>query len=377
MSRSSFLHVYYSSIKFSGRHEKRQKDCEDILVNKVDVNAEYKEAFRTKSFMEICSKVQDHLASESMQIPSNPLPLYLHLFGPFLEPGQGSLAQVMDEGFNVHPLLIDYFKITIEACNLCEILLQSIHQIRVNYSIIKTILNLRQKALDSTFSNIEQCHAMFQDLALFANIKNPISAMSLVEFHRMHNSHSAFLHRLTLRCMEIRRRSKIKRRLKKMVGCTKVITCATLTFTLIALIFHSVEKFVAAPAWFSCSFGFAKKQNKLVMIKASSGKRIAAQLDVAAKGVYILINDFNTMSRLVMRLDDEIEHRKAMAYMCSRSGNIEVLKVVVREFRIEESCFNERLEELEEHIYLCFLTINRSKGLVMHELMHGATRTKM
>ncbi|KAK1362275.1 Single hybrid motif superfamily protein [Heracleum sosnowskyi] len=368
---------FKSPLRILGRYEEGQKDCEDILVNKVDVNEEYKEAFRTTSFTEICSKVQDHLASKSMQIPSNSVPLYLHLFGPFLEPGQGTLAHRMNEGFSVHPLLIDYFKITIEACNLCEILLQSIHQIRVNNSIIKAILNLRQKALDSTFSNIEQCHAMFQDLALFANIKNPISAMSLVEFHRMHISHTAFLHRLTIRCTEIQRRIKIKRCLKKMVGCTNIMAYARLTFTLIALTFHSIVKFVAAPAWFTCSFGFPKKQNKLVMIKASSGERIAAQLDVAAKGLYILINDFNTMSRLVMRLDDEIEHNKAMAYLCSRNGNIEVLKAVVREFRIEESCFNERLDELEEHIYLCFLTINRSKGLVMHELMHGATRTNM
>lgn len=357
-----------SPLRILGRYDKRQKDCQDILVNKVDVNEEYKKAFRTKSYIEICSKVQDHLENKSMQIPYTSL----------LEPaGQGTLAHVMNEGFNLHPLLIDYFKITIEACNLCQILLQSIHQIRVNHSIIKTILNLRQKALDSTFSNIEQCHAMFQDLALFANIKNPISAMILVEFHRMQNSHTAFLHQLTIRCTKIQRRLKINRRIKKIPGCTNVMACATLTFTLIALIFHSIVEFVAAPAWFTCSFGFSKKRNKLVMIKASSREIIAAQLDVAAKGVYILINDFNTMSRLVMRLDDEIEHSKAMAHMCVRNGNIEFLKEVVREFRIEESCFNERLKELEEHIYLCFLTINRSEGLVMHELMHGATRTKM
>lgn len=40
------------------------------------------------------------------------------------------------------------------------------------------------------------------------------------------------------------------------------------------------------------------------------------------------------------------------------NGKIEVLKEVVREFRVEESWFFEQLEELEEPIYLCFLTIN-------------------
>lgn len=339
------------------------------------MNEEYKETFRTKSYIEICSKVQDHLAGESMQMPSNPVPLYLDLFGSLLEPGQGTLAHVMDQGFNLHPLLIDYLKITMEACNLCEILLQSIHQIRVNYTIIKTILNLGQ---NSTFSNIEQCHAMFRDLALFANIKNPISPISLVEFHHMQNSHSALLHRLTLVRMDILRRIKIKSRMKQVVGYTNVMACAGLAFALIALVLHTIFKFVAAPAWFTCPLRFfPKKRNKLVMIKASSRESIAAQLDAAAKGVFIVINDFNTMSGLVIRLNDEIEHDKAMANMCVRNGKTEVLKEVVREFRIEEPFFNERLNELEEHIYLCFLTINRSRSLVMQELMHGATRTKI
>uniref|UniRef100_A0A175YNX8 Uncharacterized protein n=1 Tax=Daucus carota subsp. sativus TaxID=79200 RepID=A0A175YNX8_DAUCS len=79
------------------------------------------------------------------------------------------------------------------------------------------------------------------------------------------------------------------------------------------------------------------------------------------------------MSRLVMRLYDEIEHSKAMADMCVRNKKTGVLKEVVREFWIGETCLNEQLKELEEHINLCFLTINRSRRLVLQEVMHGAT----
>lgn len=347
-------------------------------MNKVNVDEEYKEALRTKSFTDICSKVEGHLASKRMEMSSS-FPLPLHLFESLLEPGEEIVAHIIG-GSDFHPLLIDYFRITIEACFICEVLLQSIHQIRANHCIIKNLLEIRQKALvrisESTFSS-DECYGMFRDLASFATIRNPLSAISPIEFRNLQSGHSDLLNQLTLQCRKIQRRNKIKRGMKKIVGYTIVVTYTALTLTLIALAIHSIVGFVAAPAFFTCSFGLLKKHNKLVTIKASSRERIVAQLDVAAKGVYILINDFNTMSRLVMRLYDEIEHSKAMADMCVRNKKIEVLREVVREFRIGETCLNEQLKELEEHINLCFLTINRSRRLVLQELEHGATAFKM
>ncbi|KAL1814928.1 hypothetical protein ACET3Z_017502 [Daucus carota] len=319
---------FKSPFRLLGKCGKQQIESEDILVNKVNVDEEYKETLRTKSYTDISSKVEGHLLSKTMETSSSVRPIQLHLFESLLEPGQETVAHII-EGSNLHPLLIDYFEITIKACFICEVLVQSIHQIRANHRVIKNVLDMRQKAL---FSN-DRCCAMFRDLDSFATIGNPLSAISLGEFREMQNGQSDLLDRLTLQCRKIRRRMKIRRGVKKTVGYTIVVAYTALAFTLMVLAFHSIVGLVAAPAFFTCSFGFLKKRNKLVKIKASSRERIVAQLDVAAKGVYILINDFNTVSRLVMRLYDEIEHSKAMADMCVRNGKIEVLKEVVREFR--------------------------------------------
>lgn len=69
------------------------------------------------------------------------------------------------------------------------------------------------------------------------------------------------------------------------------------------------------------------------------------------------------------RLFDEVEHRKALADMCVRNKKPELLKEVVKEFHTHDLCYLEQLEELEQHIYLCFHTINRSRKLVMDEIM--------
>jgi hypothetical protein len=55
--------------------------------------------------------------------------------------------------------------------------------------------------------------------------------------------------------------------------------------------------------------------------------------------------------------------------VCVKNGKREILKEVVREFHANESSFLEQIEELEEHIYLCFLTINRSSRLVFQEII--------
>ncbi|KAL0391871.1 UNVERIFIED_CONTAM: hypothetical protein Sradi_2409900 [Sesamum radiatum] len=83
-----------------------------------------------------------------------------------------------------------------------------------------------------------------------------------------------------------------------------------------------------------------------------------------------MMNDFDTMSRLVRRLHDEMEHRKFVAEICVRKGKNEMLKEVIeREFQMHERCFLEQLEELEKQICLCFLDINRSRRLLVREMV--------
>ncbi|KAM7517298.1 hypothetical protein LguiA_006881 [Lonicera macranthoides] len=354
-----------AAFRLQGRY-RRNKECRHSLGNKLNVEDEYKEATRTNSFIEICTKVEDlerPSSSSSSTTTSSNIPhhqKYVHISEYLLEPHQETLADMI-KSYNPNPLLVDYFDATLEACNVCELLLQCVHKTRINYQILK---GLRYHASDYD--------AIIKDLASFSLLNNQLSAISLTQFGALHDRHILLFSKLTLKCKKVKRRAKFINRCKKLVGCALIVSYGALAMALMMLIFHSVVGTLAAPGFIACSLGFFKKRDKLgrgVRRSISEFERIGGQLDVAARGIYILINDFDTMSRLVRRLNDEIEHIKAIADICVRNERgDEVLKEVVREIGIHENGFLEHLKELEEHIYLCFLTINRSRRLVLQEI---------
>ncbi|XP_022769229.1 UPF0496 protein At1g20180-like [Durio zibethinus] len=341
-----------------------------------DVNEEYKEAFRTKSYVDMWSQVHGQMEITSFdRLPSSSSTLNYHinLSNYLLKPRQETLDKIGT--LNFHHLLLDYFEAGLEACHLCELLLRSIYQTRVYYQKIRRVIKINKRMQD--FSD-EQCGVLLKEMARFALLKNPLSIISPVQFRKIHDTNLDLFRKLTSKREKVKREAKSKRMPKQIGSLCLVISHTTLVIALLVLAFHSMIGVLAAPglaAWF---FGVRKKRKSRpsshqLGLKTSLLERLGAQLDISAKGIYILINDFDTISRLVWRLHDEIEHRKAMASMCIRNGKMEVLKEVVRELCMHDSSFQEQLKELEEHTKLCFHTINRSRGLVIQEIIDAQT----
>ncbi|XP_022773598.1 UPF0496 protein At1g20180-like [Durio zibethinus] len=348
-------------------------ECVSNLSDKTNVNEEYKEAFRTKSYVEMWSQVHGQLEETSFnRLPSSSsIPNYhINLSEYLLKPRQETLDKI--ENLNFHHLLLDYFKAGLEACGLCELLLRSIHQTRVYYQKIRRVIKMSKRM--QNFSDEQYCSVLLQELAGFALLKNPLSIISPVQFQEIHETNEDLYRKLTSKREKIKRQAKYKRISKQIGSLCLVISHTTLVIALLVLAFHSMIGIIAAPGLAACFFGIRKKKKSKSSsnqqgFKTSLVERLGAQIDISAKGIYILINDFDTISRLVRNLYDEIEHYKAIASMCIRNGKIEVLKEVVREFCMHDSSFLEQLKELEEHTKLCFHTINRSRGLVIQEII--------
>ncbi|XVF35922.1 hypothetical protein REPUB_Repub19eG0013600 [Reevesia pubescens] len=335
------------------------------LSDKTNVNEEYKEAFRTKSYVEMWSQVHGQLEKTSFdRLPSSSsIPNYhLNLSEYLLKPRQETLDKIENLNFDHH--ILQYFEAGLEACNFCELLLRSIHQTRVYYQKIRRVIKISKRKQE--FSDDEPSSVILKELAGFALLKNPLSIICSVQLQEIRETNLHLFRKLTSKREKIKRKAKSKRISKQIGSLCLVISHTTLVIALLVLAFHSMIGIIAIPGLAAWYFTLRKKKK----IGSSDQQGLKTRLlDISAKGIYILINDFDTISRLVWRLHDEIEHRKAIANMCIRNGKIEVLKEVVREFCIHDSSFLEQLKELEEHTKLCFHTINRSRGLVIQEII--------
>lgn len=338
------------------------------------MNEEYVEAFRTQSYMEMWEKVHGKLGgrrSSSSYLPD----LYEHLSEYLLEPRQETLEDML-EGMNLHSLLIDFFQASLEASKMCESILQSIHQTRANFQRIKRVIKLSHGSV-ADFTD-DQCRAIFRELSAYAVLKNPLSNICPTKFRDIHDNYMVLFRNLTSKHRKIKKKARSQRIWKRVAGVSLVLSHSALLILLLILAFNSAVGILAAPALIACSLGGVSAKKMKVMGYCGGGHKTrllekhGEQIDVAARGVYILINDFDTMSRMIRRLHDEVEHRKAAAAVCVKNRKREILKEVVRELHAHESSFLEQIEELEEHIYLCFLTINRSRRLVFQEII-GST----
>ncbi|KAH0921982.1 hypothetical protein HID58_022000 [Brassica napus] len=338
---------------YSARQENSEKECRRSLTCKLSVNEEYQEAFRTNSYLEIRTKAEDQLGitfSSKLSSPSpttspsssSDLSFHSHFTDYLLDPPQETLDALMQDT-SFHYLLAKFFDFSSDACDVCESLLQCIQQIKINHMKLKRVIKIGKRVCNGAktpeCSRENLCALIFQELSRYALLKNPLYCIiNETQFPRL-GSYSL------------------------------VISHIAIVITLLTVALHSILGVLAAPALLGLCCLLRKKKTKRKMKNKSKTdtklENLGAQMDIAAKGTFIMMNDLDTLSRLAGRLCDEIEHRKAVAAMCAKSGKVEVLKEALRVFNGHEERFSELLQELEEHLYLCFHTINISRRLVL------------
>ncbi|KAL3734300.1 hypothetical protein ACJRO7_023621 [Eucalyptus globulus] len=353
---------------FPTTSESQKERLNSMSSKPSSVNGEYTQAFRTKSYAEMYAKVQSHIErtstgrSLSSLPPSTDAQSMGYLSESLLEPGQETLANMI-KTLNFHGLLVDYFQVSSDACDVCELLLRGIYQIRTNYQRIRRATELAKLVFEDASHADEQSRLICQELSAFASLTNPLFAIAVVQFPGMHDNHMVLFHELTSKCKQMRRRMKLARACKRVGGIGLMVSSAVISATALVLA--------------SCSAGMCIGKGKSIGSpshpeKSSSTQAVCAQLDVTAKGVYILTNDMDSVSTLAGRLHNEVEHGRSRARMVVRNyaktGNM-VREVVNEFFDAHNARFLERVEELEKHIYLCLLTVNRSRGLVVEEIL--------
>jgi hypothetical protein len=137
------------------------------------------------------------------------------------------------------------------------------------------------------------------------------------------------------------------------------------------IVFVDLENSFAAPS--TQHFQNIREQNGDLQSQLELHRE---KLDAAAKGSYILNRDLDTMSRLVRLLHDEVEHNKDMMRFClQKKDDRPPVEEVVKMLKTNDSSFRKQLDELEECVFLCFMSINKARSLVIKQIqmqqIHG------
>ncbi|XP_049398976.1 UPF0496 protein At1g20180-like [Solanum stenotomum] len=338
----------------------------------LNVNEEYQGALRTKSYGEFFMKAQDLLVNNNnnnINQPLSPNSQYSLFSDILLEPGQETITNILEstnffpKKYNLKPLLSNYFNISAKASKFCSHLLKTINQVQNDYDFVEQIL----ESIDNNFSS-----HLILELRSYIIHNNPFSDLKKQDFTRINNEYSSILQRLSLKRKKVARKIKFIKGVNKVSGVFVTTTCGLVAVAAVVLAAHTLAALIMGPAILTIIPLNRSKINKftncLRFLKCGFLSKIGAQLDVAAKGTYILNRDFDTMSRLVDQLHDEIEHNKAMIKLCLDRREDSISLKVLKELKKSNVGFRKQVEELEEHVYLCLLTINRARNLVINEI---------
>ncbi|XP_073158501.1 UPF0496 protein At3g49070 [Henckelia pumila] len=318
----------------------------------VDLREEYANAFRTESYNEFWIRVLSLNKGDHHHLTTLPsvgsttadrLPSYRMFVEQLLDPDQPAVSQILGLAQTRKDNFSLYFSVTANASHLCGLLLKDLDYIRKEYQSIKKGPSLKTNQ--------------------FAR-SNPFgpSAPSPKHFRVVQAECSSLLTQLESR----RNETQSKIWLKKL-KYGSAVTIVTLTASLIVIVVaaHAFGMLVAAPGIIAASYEL------ISTVKLSKLSKLSAQLDIAAKGTYILIRELDTISRLVARLNNELEHVDASMRLWLERGNVRLQASgeLVSQLQKNEQIFIEQMDELEEHLYLGFMTINRVRNLVIQEIL--------
>lgn len=298
----------------------------------INFSREFTLASQTNSFYLMRSKVltlqlELHEENGEIQHHSHNHDHYQLLLAELLEPNkecvEEALLHAKTSPFTT--LVKDYFDHSENTTILCLLLHLSVIRARDLYSPLQTLLEVLN--LDSSLSE-SQCNHIFNLFVEFDRLDNPFSSPDSHNFNQLHQCYSDLKPQLT-------------RRLRKSCSRIRLIRRAT-TGSALCFICAGVDH------------------------KEVAG---VAQLEAAFWGTYKLDEDLVTINCLVDNIRGTVDHHKSLIrFGLERGIEKHSIQGVMKSLRKDQDSFQRMLKDLEIHINLCFITINKARALLLEEI---------
>ncbi|XP_020231552.1 UPF0496 protein At3g19330 [Cajanus cajan] len=242
-------------------------------------------------------------------------------------------------------LLSTFFDHTETASDLCL-------QLRVP-APLHTLL----QTLDHTHPTPRDCDRALQLFHPFQTLQNPIPDSNTFSAVRaslsalktlLHRRAAASLSRLRL----------FRRALRGSAICLVAVAVAVIAATVAATVHAAVT--LAAAAGAAAAPVCGSERRELARLR---------QLDAATKCAFVLSNDLATIDALVARLRATVEGNRVLVRLgLERENERYLVQEVIKQLWKSHQGLLRQIEELEEHIFLCFYNINKARLLVLQEI---------
>lgn len=254
-------------------------------------------------------------------------------------------------------LVSTYFDHSENTTNLCLLLHQSIYCARVLYGPLHELLDIFP--LDHHSISQPLCDKAFEVFLQFDCVDNPFPCPDDHNFQEMRRCFSELRQELDHNLQKSHSRVRLFRHTTRRTALCIIGTAVAVAITAAAVATHALLAVVVCPfctAYLPC--GVTKKELAFL-----------AQLDTTKRGTYVLNNDLDTIDRLVARLYTAIEGDKLLVrFGLERDKDKHSIQEVVKQLRKNQLNFTLQLKDLEEHICLCFNTVNRTRSLLLREI---------
>lgn len=345
-----------------------QRRSEDL-----NVSHEYRATVETESYEEFRSEIQRVIAhnnEENGETSDNSQPRSSRLLAELLSPDQDYVNAILQHTILVTEpefgkMISGYFSNGEYVYRLCSHLLDSIKRARLSYSKIKNILELAPTS--GNFSE-EQCHWIVKEFLLFMEFENPFSHPDSEALQSIRDCFQHLLQQLELygdKVHKVHRKLKLINRFKKGSSLCLIGVCIAIVLYAVVIATHALVAIVAAPVLVTFPVNFIEK----LRCESMNLLRHSAQLDAVTRGAYILSKHLDTMIRLVARLHNEVDNNKVLIGFClQRKDERYPIQEVVKQLRNSDFSFAETLDEIEDHVGLCLININRTRKLLVQEI---------
>ncbi|XP_047315435.1 UPF0496 protein At3g19330 [Impatiens glandulifera] len=283
----------------------------------------YSIAVQTNSYSELWSMIHPQNSSQESNIENGKDQTAEQLLVDVLKPShdciEAFLCQIKQT--TLTRLVSDYFRHSEDTSLRCIHLQTNVRSARTLYHHLHVLLDVLPPDFDTNPLSQPQCNRAFDILLEFNGFDNPFPCPSSHFFGDMRTCFSLLKQQL-----EQRRN-------------------------------RSCSQGPLIPVLFACQ----KNRKEL------------AQVEAAARGIFVLNNHLDTIDRLVRHLHNAVEDDKPLIQLGTDWGkDIYAIQRVLKQLSLNHHTFFRQLKELEEHICLCFLYINSVRSLLLEKLQSSA-----